>query len=313
MNLDKDTTATAYEAPANAPYIAPATEPRRPRRLRNTVIVFVVALLAGAGLTVYALSHFGVLNADAQAMLGAETAEVAAAPDRATSPAMFAEPPAATGDSGLSLRMADLESRLARITVQADMASGNAARAEGLLIAFATRRALDSGRSLGYLDEQLQLRFGAAQPEAVSIIREFAENPITQEALIDELESLSGALTTDTDDGFWGSLQREAAELFLIRHAGTPSTASAQRLDRARRFVRNGNVAAAIAEVEKMPGSAKAAGWLDRARRYAKVQEQLDVLETAAIFEPKMLRDTRGSVVEQPSPVPSRAPVSTLP
>lgn len=306
MNLDNDTTTTAYAA---APYPAP----QRPRRLRNTVIVFLVALLAGAALTIYALSQFGVLNADAQALLGSETVEVPAKIDPEGAPARLAETPVTSGEAGLPLRMADLESRLARITVQADMASGNAARAEGLLIAFATRRALDSGRSLGYLDEQLQLRFGAAQPEAVAIIREFAESPITQEALIDELESLSGALTTDTDDGFWGGLQREASELFLIRRAGTPSTASAQRLDRARRFVRNGNVAAAVAEVEKMPGSAKAAGWLDRARRYAKVQEQLDVLETAAIFEPKMLRDTRGSVVEQPSPVPSRVPVPSLP
>ena len=208
------------------------------------------------------------------------------------------------------LRIIDLEDRLSRITVQADMASGNAARAEGLLIAFATRRALDSGRSLGYLDEQLQLRFGAAEPEAVAIIRDFAQAPITREALLAELDNMAGTLATNSDEGFWAAITSEISELFVIRRAGTPSTASGQRLDRARRYVEAGNVDAAIAEVEKMPGAAKAEGWLDRARRYAKVQEQLDILETAAIFEPKMLRDTRGTTVPTPSPVPSRAPTA---
>lgn len=304
MTLDKDTTTPDYAAPYPA---APDMSGPRPRRtrMRTMAIGILLALFAGAAIAVYALLYFGALNPRAEAVLGAESAAVAPSTVTDVAPARLANVPVTTGDSGLSLRMADLETRLARITVQADMASGNAARAEGLLIAFATRRALDSGRSLGYLDEQLQLRFGAAQPEAVAIIREFSANPITQEALIDELESLSGALTTDTDEGFWGNVQREFEELFLIRRAGTTSTASATRLDRARRFVRNGNVAAAVAEIEKMPGAAKAAGWLDRARRYAKVQEELEVLETAAIFEPKMLRDTTGSVVQQPSPVPS--------
>ena len=214
------------------------------------------------------------------------------------------------GDSAAMLRILDLEDRLSRITVQADMASGNAARAEGLLIAFATRRALDSGRSLGYLDEQLQLRFGAAEPEAVATIREFAQAPITREALLSELDNMAGTLATNSDEGFWAAIGTEITELFVVRRAGTPSTASSQRLQRARRYVEAGNLDAAIAEVEKMPGAAKAAGWLDRARRYAKVQEQLDILETAAIFEPKMLRDTRGSVVPTPSPVPAREPTA---
>lgn len=304
-------------ATANTPYTPSyggsfAQTPDKPRsRFRSMGVMFVIALLLGAGAAVFALSRFGVLTQDAQALLGEEPEVSAAAPaTAAAAPARLAELPPMGGDSAAMLRIIDLEDRLSRITVQADMASGNAARAEGLLIAFATRRALDSGRGLGYLDEQLQLRFGAAEPEAVATIREFANAPITREALLSELDAIAGTLTTNSDEGFWSNLQSEFSELFVVRRAGTPSTSSEQRLGRARRFIESGNIEAAIAEVEKMPGAGKAEGWLDRARRYAKVQEQLDILETAAIFEPKMLRDTRGSTVPTPSPVPARAPIA---
>ncbi len=297
---------SSYTPSYGAPY---GQTPAKPRRsFRVTILMFVVALLLGAGATIYGLSYFGVLNNDAQVLLGQEVAPPP--PSAAPAPAKMAELPAISGDSAALLRIIDLEDRLSRITVQADIASGNAARAEGLLIAFAARRALDSGRSLGYLDEQLQLRFGAAEPDAVAAIRDFAQAPITREALLSELDNIAGTLATNSDEGFWAALVSEFSELFVVRRAGTPSTASGQRLDRARRYVEAGNLDAAIAEVEKMPGATKAAGWLDRARRYAKVQEQLDILETAAIFEPKMLRDTRGSVVPSPSPVPSRAPAT---
>ena len=70
----------------------------------------------------------------------------------------------------LDVRVAELENRLSLINVQAQEASGNAGRAEGLLIAFAARRALDRASALGYLEGQLQLRFGAAQLPLVRII-----------------------------------------------------------------------------------------------------------------------------------------------
>ena len=58
-------------------------------------------------------------------------------------------------------------------------ASGNAARAEGLLIAFSARRTLERGNDLGYLGDQLRLRFGDAEanapfPSAVVVFRPVA-------------------------------------------------------------------------------------------------------------------------------------------
>ncbi len=134
--------ASTYRPSYNGAYGQTPEKPRR--RFRTTVFWFLLTLLIGAAATVYALSYFGVLNRDAQAFLGQEAAVTAPAPAAAaTTPATLAEIPPMAGDSAAMLRILDLEDRLSRITVQADMASGNAARAEGLLIAFATRRALD--------------------------------------------------------------------------------------------------------------------------------------------------------------------------
>src|SRR3546814_17058485 len=85
------------------------------------------------------------------------------------------------GANALAARVAELEQRLSRITLQAESASGNASRAEGLLVAFAVRRALDRGLSLGYLDAQLRLRFGADQPKAVKTIIAPARDPVSTE------------------------------------------------------------------------------------------------------------------------------------
>ena len=68
---------------------------------------------------------------------------------------------------GIDQRLAAAEQRLARLDLQAQAAAGNAARAEGLLIAFAARRALERGEELGFLADQLRLRFGDNWPNAV--------------------------------------------------------------------------------------------------------------------------------------------------
>ena len=64
----------------------------------------------------------------------------------------------------LERQVAELERRLARIDLQAAAAEGNTARAEALLVALATRRAVERGAPLGYLEQQLRQRFGAEAP-----------------------------------------------------------------------------------------------------------------------------------------------------
>ena len=194
------------------------------------------------------------------------------------------------GAYALAARVAELEQRLSRITLEAESASGNASRAEGLLVAFAVRRALDRGLSLGYLDAQLRLRFGDDQPNAVKTIIDTSREPVTLEQLRNELDAMAPQLVGrggDDNGSLWTGLRRELSELFVVRAAGTQSPRASERLDRARRYLTAGQADLAISEVEAMPGSEVASEWLIEARRYHEARRALDLIETAAILEPR--------------------------
>lgn len=300
---------------------------------RNVLVLMVVAFIGGAILTGWILSRYNLFGSD-EAVAVAAPGQSSASTDPATAlgkridadgtvlPPPPAKPiateiPAITLDKerALAVRVADLEDRLSRINVQAQAASGNAARAEGLLIAFAARRALDRGSPLGYIESQLRLRFADAQPKAVTTIVNASREPVTLEELSTGLDDIGPTLTSgSTDEGFWTDLQREMSELFVIRRDGTPSPIPQQRLIRAKRYVENGNVDAAIAEIDKLPGSDSGdeltAQWMEKARRYNEARRALDVIETAAILEPQQLRAADGDRVTQPSPL---APVTPIP
>ena len=302
---------------------------------RNVLILMVVAFIGGVILTGWILSRYNPFDSasdtDAAAVATSNGGTTSSDPATALAnridadgsvlpaPAQSAEAaPAATltpdMERALAVRVADLEDRLSRINVQAQAASGNAARAAGLLIAFAARRALDRGSPLGYIDPQLRLRFGDAQPKAVTTIVNASRRPVTLEELSAGLDELGPALMTGSSgQGFWADFRREMAELFVIRRQGTPSPAPHQRLIRAKRYVETGNVDAAIAEVEKLAGVEKdedALQWLEKARRYNEARRALDVIETAAILEPQQLRTAEGDRVDQPSPL---APSNAIP
>jgi len=209
------------------------------------------------------------------------------------------------GANALAARVAELEQRLSRITLEAESASGNASRAEGLLVAFAVRRALDRGLSLGYLDAQLRLRFGDDQPNAVKTIIETSREPVTLEQLRAELDTLAPQLVGRGGEGngsLWTGLRRELGELFVVRAAGTQSPRAAERLERARRYLGAGQSDKAIAEVEAMPGSAAATDWLIDARRYHEARRALDLIETAAILEP---RDSPAAAIARNTAAPT--------
>lgn len=219
---------------------------------------------------------------------------VAGGADEAAAPAAAASQPALVvapvdGANALAARVAELEQRLSRITIEAASASGNASRAEGLLVAFAVRRALDRGLSLGYLDAQLRLRFGDDQPNAVKTIIDTSRDPITLEQLRSDLDGLAPQLVgrSDGNGNLWTGIKREFGELFVVRPAGSQSTRASERLDRARRYLAGGQVDKAIEEVQALPGAEAATEWLIDARRYHEARRALDLIETAAILEPR--------------------------
>ncbi len=204
---------------------------------------------------------------------------------------------------GLDSRIVAMEQRLTQLDLQSQAAAGNAARAEALLIAFASRRAIERGRPLGYLADQLRLRFGEDRPNAVQTVIDAAQDPVTLDQLLARLEGLAPNLD-DAPEGedVFTRLGRELSEVFIVRREDTASPVAERRLERARLFLQSGRIEAAISEIRNMPNAVIAEDWLEDAERFAAAQRALETLETAAVLDPRELRDGQGDRVEQRSP-----------
>ncbi|WIW88356.1 MULTISPECIES: hypothetical protein [unclassified Sphingobium] len=273
--------------------------PERRRSLLPMLILMLLAFALGVALTVWAWPQV-------QRRWGTPQVQPVASLPMPGGSMATVQPRPLTADAAQMLdgRVVQLEERLTRITVEAQAASANAARAEGLLVAFAARRALDNGAPLGYIEGQLRLRFGQAQPRAVATIINAAREPVTLEDLRAGLSDIGHALTTPpADAGWWTALEHEARALVTIRKASTPSPRPEAAYDRALRYLAGGRVSAALAEVEHMPGRSVAERWVQMARRYMEARRALDLIETAAILEPRTLRSTEGAPVAQTSPL----------
>ena len=295
--------------------------PAPPRRTGRRLLWGLVVLLLFALAIVVAAFRYPGIERDLSTLLGARhpmpPVRIAEGPILAPPPSgSLVAPPAgspALVTGGLETRMALLEDRLSRLDLQAQAATGNAARAEGLLIAFALRRTLDRGAPLGYLEDQLRLRFADAQPNAVQTLVDAAQRPATLDRLYGELTALTPKLTGgERSEGSWSKVKREISSLFVIRRVSTPIYRPEDRLEHARLLLGSGRVAEAIAEVEQLPGASAARAWIASARRYEAVQRALDLIETTAMLEPLRLRDGDGAAVEQLSPL-AEPPVGAVP
>jgi hypothetical protein len=205
---------------------------------------------------------------------------------------------------GIDQRVAAMEQRLARLDLQTAAAEGNASRAEGLLIAFAARRALERGASLGYLQDQLKLRFGDAQPNAVQAVIDAAAKPVTLDQLLVRLRGMQDTLSgKPKGEGALAWISRQLSQVFVVRHANEPSPAAVDRIERARLFLQTGRADLAAAEVRRLTNAGPARQWIADAERYAAAERALDMIEIAAIAEPRELRDGTGRRVQQPSPL----------
>ncbi|MEO6041629.1 MAG: hypothetical protein ABIP41_06995 [Croceibacterium sp.] len=204
---------------------------------------------------------------------------------------------------GLDQRVAAMEQRITRLDLQAQAATGNASRAEGLLIAFAARRSIERGASLGFLEDQLRLRFGDARPNAVQAVIDDAKDPVTLDQLLVRLRELTPSVSKrPVGAGALTWLKDEMSRMFVVRREDSPSPAAANRIERARLFLQTGRADLAAAEVRRLPNAAAAQDWIADADRYAAAQRALDLLEMTAIQAPRELRDGAGRAVEQPGP-----------
>src|SRR5688500_1560219 len=179
------------------------------------------------------------------------------------------EPERIVIDPEITRRVSALERRIGQIDTQSRAAVGNADRAEGLLVAFAARRALDRGIALGFLEALLRERFGQSQAQAVGTFITAARTPVTLKDLQEGLRQVGPqVIGTGPDQSWWTAFQAELGGLITVRRAGTPSPEPRERLRRANRWLEAGEVAPALAEVLRLPGHAYAEDWIARARRY---------------------------------------------
>src|SRR5690606_6226295 len=116
-----------------------------------------------------------------------------------------------------ALRLLDLEQRPTRVAVAAQSASGDANRADAMMLAFAARGALDAGAPLGYVEGQLRLLFGDAQPKAVATIVNAAAEPVTISDLRAGLDRIATIEAQGApDESWWTALVGELRDLAVI-------------------------------------------------------------------------------------------------
>lgn len=275
--------------------------PRSSRRLKRMVLLFAAAFLIGLGLMAWAVMRW----APARDLVVGQPQSVPATASRRALPPPLVAPTVGVADQGMSARIAALEDRIAKLGGVSENGA-TSARAEGLLIAFAARRAIDRGLSLGYLEGALQQQFGATQPRAVGIIIAAAQQPVTTDKLKTDLDALGPRLLRASPDKGWLESAREAmGSLIIVRKAGSVSTAPAERLARAGRMVEAGRVDVALTEVARLPGAANGAEWMRDARRLVEAHRALDLLEASAIMQP--------GTAATPPPLPPATPAPLAP
>ncbi|MEP9402489.1 hypothetical protein [Sphingomonas sp. VNH70] len=274
----------------------------RSRRGKGGWAVAVVAFLIGIGATLaalyYAAPRFGWRTALSAQPVAQPTPTARPAP----APALPALAVLSAREATLEAQIGELETRVAAIDGSARNAGAYAARAENMMVIVAARRALDRGRPLDYLENQLRQRFGATRGDAVRTLIAAARTPVTLDDLRGGLDAAGNQLIAGpSGENWWRTIRREAAQLIVIRQGTTPTSRPIDRLDRARRRLDTGQVEMALAEIERMPGAANAADWTASARRYIDARKALIDLETAALDTP--LPPPPAAVQAQPAPV----------
>ncbi len=274
------------------------TPAQNPRTMRSTLIAVALAFLSGLALMGWLFTHW----APAQMLLPVPKPEASALPVASGSGPVASGagesggvPPAALASSAPvaapvvdDSRVAALESRLAEIDRHAAIAAAHAARAEGLLLATAARRAVDRGVALGYIEGELTAHFGASQPRAVANVIAASHAPITLDGLragLDGVMSESAPNASKAD--WWGRLRANFGGLITVRKVGEATVpAPDERLSRARLALGTGAVENALADVARLPGGSTTNTWMTNARRYIEAHSALDVLEAAALMKP---------------------------
>ena len=255
---------------------------RRPSNWTATLAWVILLMVVGAGLAVWGLSRWDS---------GARFLGVAPEPPpalalqpmpRAPQPVLTA---GAAPNAAAAEQLALLEARLRNVENATQRNAGSVGRADALLVAFASRRAIDRGVQLGYLETLLAERFGAQHPVAVATIITVSRTPVTLDDLTNDYARLEGELRRGApDEGLWRGLKREMSSIVAVRRASAPSPKPEARYERALARLEQGQVDVALAETMRLPGASRAGPWIAKARRYVAAHRALDEVESSALL-----------------------------
>lgn len=306
-----------------------ARDTRSPRRpLRAIMIAMLIAFAGGLALMAWVVTRWPLAPRDTSETTTlpvpapqtdtlpkaiSPTPAPAATPNAAPGGGLFGG--AAPATPSTDMRVAALEAKLAEIDKHAALASDQAARAEGMLLAFSARRAIDRGVTLGYLEGALSRHFGADQPRAVASIIAASHAPVTLVGLRASLDNVTTEANPGAGQGdWWAAARAKLGGLIAIRRAGEPVTPPDERLARARMALASGAVDAAMVEVARTPGGPNTNAWLANARRYVEAHTALDLLEAAAILKGDVHpAPAAGAAPAHPAPTPPPAPSPAKP
>lgn len=182
-------------------------------------------------------------------------------------------------------QIGELQARLQRIESETEEAQGSTVRADGLLIAFSARRAIDRGVTLGYLEPLLIDRFGTEHPQAVATIVTASRSPVRLTELIARYQDLRSQLVgPPPDEDFLTGIKRGLSSLVSVRRSDRPSSRPQARYERSLAHLMSGEVDSALVETMRLPGAPRARDWIADARRYVAVHRALDRIESAALM-----------------------------
>jgi hypothetical protein len=257
---------------------------RRDPSWSTRLLVGLVLVLIGAAAAVWGVGHYQ----PAARFLGIVPAANASLTPKpvalSTDPGLRATPHSTSTTSEIT-RVSDLEERLSRVENATQRAEGFAGRADALVVAFAARRAIDRGVTLGYLEPILVERFGAQHQQAVATIITASRQPVRVNDLVNEYELLGPELRRGgPNDSWWDNFRREMGTLVEIHRAERGPTNPDARYQRALQRLLSGDVDDALAETMRLPGAGNATGWVDKARRYVAAHRALDEVESAALL-----------------------------
>ena len=245
-------------------------------------MIGLTLIILGAATAIWALAHYQ----RAARFLGVAqtTTQTTMAPQRIL--ATPAAPSSVNADAAaVAARIAGLEARLGSVENAARRAEGSAGRTDALVVAFATRRAIDRGVSLGYLETLLVDRFGARHPRAVATIVTASRSPVRLDELTADYEKLGPELRGGgPQDSWWSNFRREMGSLVDIHRADVPSAKPNARYLRALSRLESGDVDNALAETMRLPGASRAEAWVAKARRYVGAHRALDEIESSALL-----------------------------